>query len=104
MFRVLIWDYTGESSKWCETHLDKNTVELVQTITPAEIVPKILLQKNMWDWLLIFERNMRISFETTAKTLKLPLEKIIYALDGKSWVKHPKAINTLLNDGGGGIS
>lgn len=101
IFRVLIWDHTGESAKWCEKNLDKNEVEIIHTITPAELVPEILVQTDAWDWLLIFERNMRKAFDTTIRTLKLPLKKIIYALDVGNWVQKPKAVYTLLNDIGG---
>lgn len=45
---------------------------------------------------------MRRDFDSTIRTLKLPLEKIIYALDPVSWAQRPKAIYTLLNNAGGG--
>ena len=98
--KVLIWDYTGKSAKWCEKYLEKD-VEVTQTVTPAELVPEILLQKDSWDWLLIFENKMRKAFDTTIQTLQLPSEKIIYARDPQSWTHNPKAIYTLLNDNGG---
>lgn len=46
MNRVLIWDHTGASSKWCERYLEKNEVEVIQTITPQETAPEILLKKD----------------------------------------------------------
>ena len=98
MIKVLIWDNTGDSPKWCETYLEKIGVEIVQTITPSEPVPEILLKHDAWDWLLIFEKKMRISFDTTIRTLNLPLKKIIYALDVQSWLQKPKAIYSLFND------
>lgn len=101
MFKVLIWDYTGESMNWCKKFLDTD-VEIVQTITSTEIAKETLLQKDVWDWLLIFERNMRANFDAIISDLKLPLEKIIYALDPTNWVQHPKAVLTLLNDTRGG--
>lgn len=105
MNRVLIWDNTGESQKWRDTYLEKNDVEVIQTITASEDVPEILLRRDAWDWLLIFERNTRSTFDTTIRALKLPLEKIIYAFDVQSWLQKPKAIYTILNNsGGGGIS
>ena len=104
MYKVLIWDHTGESEKWCEGYLDKSEVEIIQTITPAELVPAVLLQKDAWDWILIFERGMRKAFNATIKNLKLPLEKIVYAYDPKSWAQRPKAIYTLLNGARGGVT
>lgn len=104
MNKVLIWDHTGESPKWCEKFLEKSDVEIVQTITSADPVPELLLKKNAWDWLLIFEKNMRATFDTTIRALKLPLEKVIYALDGKDWLRSPKAIYNILSIPGGGVT
>ena len=104
MIKVLIWDNTGDSPKWCETYLEKIGVEIVQIITPSEPVPEILLKHDAWDWLLIFEKKMRISFDTTIRTLNLPLKKIIYALDVQSWLQKPKAIYSLFNDSRGGTA
>lgn len=100
MFKILIWDYTGDSAAWCEKYLEKD-VEVIQTVKPAQLVPEILLQKDSWDWLLIFERKMRKAFDETVQSLKLSPEKIIYARDTQSWVQHPKAIYSLLNNSEG---
>lgn len=103
MNRVLVWDYTGDSSQWLEKNLSKNDVEVIQTITSQEPVPDILLKKDAWDFLMIFERRMRNTFETIIKTLKLPPEKIVYALDTNHWVQRPKAIYSLLGNSMGWI-
>ena len=97
MNRVLIWDYTGDSPNWCKIYLDKD-VEVIQTITPQGTSPEILLQKNSWDWLLIFEQGLRDFFNVTIKILNLPTNKVIYALNINSWLQHPKAIYNLLNN------
>ena len=101
MNRVLIWDYAGISSQWLEQVGDKDDIEIVATITPKESVPEVLLKKNAWDWLLIFEQGMRNFFDTTIQALKLPQNKIVYALDVNSWLQKPKAIFGLTNDVGG---
>ena len=104
MFKILIWDYTGVSAQWLDQVADKQDIEVVGTITPNEPPPEILLRKNSWDWLLIFERGLRNFFDTTIQVLKLPLDRVIYALDMNSWVQHPKAAFTLANTiRGGGI-
>ena len=100
MNRVLIWDYTGESPNWRKTYLEKD-VEVIQTITPQGTAQEILLQKNSWDWLLIFEQGLRDFFNVTIKILNLPTNKVIYALDIKSWLQRPKAIYNILNMAGG---
>ena len=102
MFKILVWDYLGVSSQWLEQVADKKDVEIVGTITPSESAPEILLKKDAWDWLLIFEQGMRNFFDVTTRILKLSPDKVIYALDMNSWSQHPKAIYTLLNASGGG--
>lgn len=103
MFKVLIWDYVGVSAQWLEQVADKKDIEVVGTITPTEPATEILLKKNAWDWLLIFEQGARNFFDTTIQVLKLPLEKVVYALDMNSWSQHPKATYTLLNSVSGGM-
>ncbi|MBE8952856.1 MAG: hypothetical protein SR1Q7_06900 [Quinella sp. 1Q7] len=77
-------------------------VEIVHTITPAEPSPEILLRRDAWDWLLIFEQGARQFFVATIQLLKLPVDKVIYALDMNSWIQRPKATYTILNDVRGG--
>ena len=98
MFKVLIWDYTGISSEWCKKFLDMTDVEIVHTITPAETAPEILLRTDAWDWLLIFEQGARNFFDAAIQLLKLPPDRVIYAFDIGSWLQHPKATYTILND------
>ena len=105
MFKVLIWDYTGVSAQWLEEFGDKKDIEVVGTITPEDPVPEILLKQDAWDWLLIFEQNMREFFNVAILALKLPPDKVVYALDMNSWVQNPKAAFALtdIQRGGGGI-
>ncbi|MBR2733561.1 MAG: FkbM family methyltransferase [Selenomonadaceae bacterium] len=103
MQKVLIWDNTGNTPAWCKKFLDMKDVEIIHTITPAEPAPEILLRPDAWDWLLIFERKMRATFDTIINTLKLPTEKIVYVLDTRHWLQRPKAITAILNDSGGGV-
>ena len=70
-------------------------------MTPFESAPKILLERDKWDWLLIFERGLREFLDVTIEILNLPTGKVIYALDMNSWLQSPKAIYNLLNDSGG---
>lgn len=101
MFKVLIWDYTGTSRKWLEQFAEIKDIEFVGAITPSKPTPEILLKQNAWDWLLIFEQGMRNFFDATIQVLKLPLDKVVYALDIQSWLQRPKAVYTLLNAVGG---
>ena len=101
MQKVLIWDHTGNSSKWVENYLETKDIEIIRTITPKESAPEILLRTDSWDWLLIFEWKMRPIFDAIIQIMHLPPEKIIYAFDGSSWLQHPKAITNLLNTSNG---
>jgi len=98
MFKVLIWDYTGISAQWMEQVADKKNIDVVGMITPQEPVPEILLSKDAWDWLLIFEQGQRNFFEVTTRVLRLSLDKVIYALDMNSWVQNPKAAYNLVTE------
>lgn len=84
MFKILVWDYLDVSNLWFEQAADKDNIEIVGKITPAEPVPKILLESDAWDWLLIFEQGTRNFFDATIHLLNLPPEKIIYAVDVSS--------------------
>lgn len=61
-----------------------------------------LLMSDLWDYLLIFENGARNIFNTMAQFMKIPPEKIIYALDWNSWAAHPAAVYSMLNPNGGG--
>ena len=78
MQKVLIWDHTGNSSKWVENYLETKDTEIVRTITPKESAPEILLRTDSWDWLLIFEWKMRPIFDAIIQIMHLPPKKIIY--------------------------
>ena len=106
MFKVLVWDYVSISSQWLEQATDKKDIEVVGTITPftpTQEAFEILSKKDAWCWLLIFEQGTRNFFEEVIQVMKLPLNRVIYALDINSWAQHPKATYTLLDDMGGGI-
>lgn len=96
MFKVLVWDYMGVSTQWLEQMTNRKQIEVVGTITPSESAPEILLKKDAWDWLLIFEQDARNFFEVTIRVLKLPLDRVIYAPDMKSWLNNPVAVYALL--------
>ena len=104
MFKVLIWDNLGMSNDWLNQVADMKDIEVVDTLTPEKPASEILLKRDAWDWLLIFEQGARQFFDATIQTLKLPLDRIVYALDIGSWLQHPKAAFTLINptaSGGG---
>ena len=97
MFKVLILDSTGISAQWLEEFADTKYIDVVETITPQEPVSKVLLNQDAWDWLLIFERGERQIFDEFIRTLRLPPDKVIYALDMDSWLQHSNAAYKLIN-------
>ena len=103
MFKVLVWDNLGISNEWLNHVTDKKDIEVVDTLTPENPAPEILLKRDVWDLLLIFEQGTRANFDATIQMLKLPPEKVIYALDIDSWIQHPKVVFALINsiDSGG---
>ena len=97
MFKILIWDFTGTSAQWIDNVVDKKDVEIVATITPNAPPSEILLKRDAWDWLLIFENGSREFFDVTVQILGLPVDRVIYALDINSWIQHPKAVFALID-------
>ncbi len=104
MFKVLILDSIGISAKWLEEFADTKYIDVIGTITPQEPVSKVLLNQDAWDWLLIFERGERQIFDEFIQTLRLPFDKVIYALDMYSWLQHSKAAYKLINPHTRGLS
>ena len=105
MFKVLVWDYVGVSAQWFNQYAEKDYIEVVATLTPAtpdKYSSEILLKRDAWDWLLIFEQDTRKFFDEAIKQLNLPLDRVIYAIDVNSWLEHPKAAFTLNNSNAGG--
>ena len=104
MFKILVWDNLGISNDWLNQVADMKDIEVVDTLTPDKPAPEILLKTDAWNWLLIFEQGTRQFFDATIQTLKLPHDRVIYALDSLSWLQHPKAAVALINpvaSGGG---
>ena len=99
--KVLICDYTGNSSKWIDEFIIKENLEVVGTITPATD-KNLLAEKSSWEYLLIFEQGNKKFFMSLAHFMNIPPQRVIFALDWNSWAAHPAAMYTLLNPQGGG--
>ncbi len=104
MFKILVWDCIGISAQWLNNIADTKDIDIVDTITPDKPAQEILLKRDAWDWLLIFERDSRNFFDATVQMLSLPPDKVIYALDIISWLQHPKAAFALINPSTGGLA
>ena len=95
----MVCDYTGISEKWINKFIIKENLEVVATVSPETTVIYFmeLLKENSWEYLLIFEKNMRNEFEEFVKAFNLPKNRVIYALDENSWAENPAATYALLN-------
>ena len=100
--KVLICDYTGNSAQWIDEFIIIENLEVVGTITPA--TDKKLLAENTWEYLLIFEHGNEKFFMSLAHFMNIPPQRVIFALDWKSWAEHPAAMYTLLNPTRGAVA
>ena len=102
MLKVLLLDYVGNSAKWLKDFTLKDRFEVVGTITPESKKNNLaFLISDKWDYLLIFEKNMRDLFVKLTEMAEISKDRYIYALDWYSWLNHPAAIFSMLNPQGG---
>ena len=101
--KVLICDYTGNSAQWIEEFVIKENLEVVGTITSATD-KNLLAEKSSWEYLLIFEQGNKKFFMSLAHFMNIPPQRVIFALDWKSWAEHPAAMYTLLNPTRGAVA
>ena len=96
MTKVLIWDYVGSSKEWIKNLIDPNKVDIIATFTPADQTQVNFSAKISFDYLLIFEQNMKNQLSMALQIAKISFDKVIYALDISSWMNRPAAISALL--------
>ena len=101
MIKLVLWDYTGESSSWCENFLRPNVCEIIRTLKPDDPDQAEVIMRGDWDYVLIFaDDNSRGVFNeilSTIRQMNFPTDKIIFATSALSWVKHPATAHLLLN-------
>lgn len=98
MFKVIFWDYTGESSDWAKTFL-KDGVEVIRTLRPDDSDQAQVIMRGDWNFVLIFEDGQRELFEEIFKTMRemnVLTDNIIFAKDSFSWANNPAAVYALL--------
>ena len=98
MFKIVLWDYTGESSQWAKTFL-KDGVEIIRTLRPDDSDQANVIMRGDWNFVLIFEQGQRELFNEIFKTMqqmKVSTENIIFAKEFQSWLSHPAAVHALL--------
>lgn len=98
MAKVVLWDYTGESSQWAKNFL-RNDVEIVRTLRPDDPDQADVIMRGDWDFVLIFEQNQRELFDEIFKVMQamnVSTKNIISAKDFNDWVNNPVAVYALL--------
>ncbi len=97
MFKVVLWDYTGESAYWAKNFF-KDGVEIVRTLRPDDPDQAEVIMRGDWNFVLIFENGQRELFNEIFKTMRemnFSAENIIFAKDFDDWVRNPAATYAL---------
>ena len=98
MFKVVLWDYTGESANWAKTFL-KNGVEVVRTLRPDDPDQAAVIMRGDWNFVLIFEDGQRELFDEIFKTMRAmnrSTENIVFANDFNDMLENPSAVYALM--------
>ncbi|MBQ6296529.1 MAG: FkbM family methyltransferase [Selenomonadaceae bacterium] len=98
MFKVVLWDYTGESANWAKVFL-KSGVEIIRTLRPNDADQAEVIMRGDWNFVLIFEQGEREIFNEIFKTMqamKVSTDNIVFVKDFNSWLNNPAAVYALL--------
>ena len=98
MFKVVLWDYTGESADWAKKFLKKD-VEIIRTLRPNDADQAEVIMRGDWNFVLIFENGQREIFNEIFKTMRemnFSTDNIIFAKDFNNLLGNPAAIYALL--------
>ena len=98
MFKVVLWDYTGESAGWVKTFL-KDDVEIIRTLRPDDPDQADVIMRGDWNFVLIFEEGRRELFNEIFKIMRemnFSTENIVFAKDASNWAEKPTAVYALL--------
>ena len=96
MIKLLVFDYVGQSKPWIQEFINLDKVKVTRTILLSDKAQDKLVTKTNWDYILVFEQNMRNIFQETISKLKISPQKIIYAMDLSSWAANPEAVHYIL--------
>lgn len=98
MFKVILWDYTGESANWAKNFL-KDDVEIIRTLHSDDDDQAKVIMRGDWNFVLIFEQDQRELFNEIFKTMhemNFSTNNIIFARDFYHWLNNPTAVYALL--------
>lgn len=98
MFKVVLWDYTGESAQWAKDFL-KSDVKIIRTLQADDPDQAEVIMRGDWNFVLIFENGQRELFNEIFKTMhemNFSTDNIVFANDFFSWLNHPAAVYSLM--------
>ena len=101
MLKLVLWDYTEQSSSWCENFLRPNVYEVVRTLKPDDPDQAEIILRGGWDYVLIFaDDNSQEIFDemlSTMRAMNFSTDNVIFAMSISSWIENPAALYSLLN-------
>lgn len=101
MFKLVLWDYTGNSADWTKKFLRPNVTEIVRTLKPDDSDQAEIILRGGWDYVLIFadENSQKIFDEmlSTMRAMNFSTDNVIFAMSVSSWIENPAALYSLLN-------
>ena len=96
MIKILVFDYVGQSKAWINSFVNLDKVKITRTIRPSDKDQEKLIRTAKWDYVLVFEQNMRNVFLATANAFNIPQNKVFYAFDLSSWSVDIRAAYAIL--------
>ena len=100
MLKLVLWDYTGQSSSWCEQYLRPNVAQIVRTLKPDDPDQAEVVMRGDWDYVLIFadDDTQKVFDEilSTLRAMNVATDNIIFATTALSWADNPAAAYSLL--------
>ena len=97
MFKVVLWDYTGESEACAKGYL-RDDLEIIRTLRPNDPDQAEVIMRGDWDFVLIFENGQREYFNEIFKIMQamnVSTENIVFAKDIYHCLNHPDAVRSL---------
>ena len=96
MIKLLVCDYVGQSGPWIKQFINLDKVEIARIIVSSDKNQDKLISSTEWDYVLVFEQNMRNIFLPLANAMNIPPHKIFYALELSSWSLNLQAAYSIL--------
>ena len=99
MFKVVLWDYAGDSAQFVKTFLKTDGVEIIRTLRPDDPDQADVIMRGDWNFVLIFENGQRELFNEIFKTMRamnFSTENIVFAKDFNDMLKNPAAVYALM--------